>query len=150
MSDVIPNIFLKNQADNEIDFVSDTMKVALLSGTYDEFTLRDTSAFNVIEDNEISGMYGYSTGGYTVTGITVTLNSDDNSVVYDIDDVGGTVSGGTLGPVRYGVMYDITNDGSLVYIFDFGEDLTVNDGAQFKIQIDTNGLMKSKQGTLSS
>ncbi len=147
MADVIPNIFIDDQATKNIDFVNDIMKVALLSGTFTESYLRNTSAFDIISDNEIDGKYGYPAGGFTAINKTVTTNSDAERVVYDMDDVGGTVAGGTLGPIRYGVLYNASNSGHLVYIFDFGSDLTVNDGAQFMIRIDSDGLMYGAQGT---
>lgn len=145
MSDIIPNIFLKDQAEKLVDFPNDQMKVALMTGAYDECTLRDKTSYDQISGNELTSGAGYPTGGIPVTGQTVTVNNDADEVVYDIDDVGMAVTGGTLGPVRYGVLYDLDNSNHLVYIFDFGEDKTVNDGAQFKIKIDDNGLMKAKQ-----
>jgi len=145
MADIIPNIFLKDQAEKNVDFVNDEMKVALLSGTYNDCLLRDVISFDEISSNEIPEMYGYYTGGFNVVNKTIVVDTTDNSIVYDMDDVGMTVVGGTLGPVRYGVLYDTTNSNHLIYVFDFGEDKTVNDGANFKIKIDENGLMKAKQ-----
>lgn len=145
MADIIPNIFLKDQAEKNVDFVNDDMKVALLSGTYNDCILRDVVSFDQISSNELSESYGYHIGGFNVINKTLVINNIDNSIVYDMDDVGMTVTGGTLGPTRYGVLYDITNDNHLVYVFDFGEDKTVNDGANFKIRIDDKGLMKAKQ-----
>ena len=145
MSDVIPNIFIHDQAGKLVDFENDDMKVALFSGTYDECVLRDKVSYDDIAQYEVSPMYGYPQGGLTVVSKSVTTDNDANEIIYDISDVGMTVSGGTFGPVRYGVLYNITNSNHLVYIFDFGEDRTVNDGAQFKIQIDPNGLLKAKQ-----
>lgn len=145
MADIIPNIFLKDQAEKNVDFVNDEMKVALLSGTYNDCLLRDVISFDEISGNEISEEYGYHLGGFNVVNKTVVVDTTDNSIVYNMNDVGMTVNGGTLGPTRYGVLYDITNNNHLVYVFDFGEDKTVNDGANFKIKIDENGLMKAKQ-----
>lgn len=145
MADIIPNIFLKDQAEKKIDFANDSMKVALLSGTYNECNLRETTSFDQIVVNEVPELYGYPQGGFETSNKSVTVDLEENSIVYDMNDVGMTVAGGTFGPVRYGVLYDISNSNHLVYIFDFGEDKTVNDGAQFKIKIDDNGLMKAKQ-----
>ena len=145
MADIIPNIFLKDQAEKHIDFVADTMKVALLSGTYDNCKLREKNKYDDISADEISQHYGYVSGGFNVYHKTVTVDTKTDSVLYDMGDVGMTVSGGTLGPVRYGALYDLSNDNHLVYLFDFGEDKMVNDGASFKIKIDDGGLMKAKQ-----
>jgi len=145
MADIIPNIFLKDQAEKLIDFPNDFMKVALLSGTYDECNLREVTSFNQISAYEVPPFYGYPQGGLMVSNKTVTVNSITDEIIYDMNDVGMTVSGGTFGPTRYGVLYDLDDSNHLVYVFDFGGDKTVNDGAQFKIQIDANGLMKAKQ-----
>lgn len=145
MSDVIPNIFLIDQAEKKVDFVNDTMKIAFLSGTYDESSLRDTSAFDSISCREVSGSNGYIEGGLPIYGQSLAIDDEANELIYDIDDIYMTVSGGTFGPTRYGAIYDISNDDHLIYIFDFGEDKTVNDGAKFKIKIDDAGLMKAKQ-----
>jgi hypothetical protein len=145
MSDIIPNIFLKDQAEKLVDFPNDTMKLALLSGTYDECSLRDTVTYNQLSAYEVPPFFGYSTGGIQVGHKTVVINDVANELIYDVNDIGMTVSGGTFGPVRYGVMYNLNNSNHLVYIFDFGENRTVNDGAQFKIKIDDRGLMKAKQ-----
>ena len=145
MADIIPNIFPHDQAKKIVDFENDTMKVALLNKTYNECTLRNATSFDEFVLDEAPALYGYPLGGFPVGGKTVTIDTDKNEVVYDMNDVGMTVSGGTFGPVRYGVLYNLSNNNHLVYIFDFLEDKLVNDGAQFKIKIDDNGLMKAKQ-----
>jgi len=145
MADVIPNIFLKDQAEKLVDFPNDLMKVALLSGTYDECGLRDVVYYNQLSAYEVLPFFGYSQGGLQVSNKSVVIDDCANEIIYDMNDVGMTVNGGTFGPVRYGVMYDIDNNNHLVYVFDFGENKTVNDGAQFKIKIDDRGLMKAKQ-----
>lgn len=143
--DLIPKVFLNDQALKKSDFVNDTMKLALLSGTYDECSLKNTVSYDDISYNEIAPLYGYDTGGMLVTGKTVTTTVTDEHIVYDIDNVGFTVSGGTLGPIRYGVIYNISNSDHLVYVFDFIEDKTVNDGGTFQIKIDDGGLFWAEQ-----
>lgn len=145
MADVIPIIFPSDESNKLSDFVNDDMKVALLSGTYSECALRGVVSFDQISDNELPALYGYPLGGFPVGGKTVAITDDGAFITYNMNDVGMTVAGGTLGPVRYGVLYNTTNSNHLVYVFDFGEDKTVNDGAQFKIKIDDKGLMKAGQ-----
>ena len=145
IKDIIPTIFPKDQAMKKVDFVNDVMKVALLSGTYNECKLQETVSYDDISIHEISPLYGYHTGGLDATGKGLHVDDQDYSVVYEMADVEGMkVVGGTLGPVRYGVLYDLSNDNHLVYIFNFGEDITVDDGADFKIKINDGGLMKAK------
>ena len=143
MSDIIPLVFITDQANNAVDFVNDDMKVALLSGTYDDCKLKSLTSYDEIKKYELSPYYGYQTGGFVAP--NKSINTVDDMLVYDMGDVGMTVHGGTLGPTRYAVLYDEDVDNHLVYIFDFGEDKTVKDGAQFKIKIDDKGLMGAKQ-----
>jgi hypothetical protein len=144
MGDIIPKTFIKGQAEKLIDFPNDFMKVALLSGTYDECYLKSVTSFNQLSAYEVPPIYGYPQGGLIVSNKTVSVSNINDDVVFDMNDVGMTVSGGTFGPTRYGVLYDLDANNNIVYIFDFGGDKTVNDGAQFKIQIDANGLMIAK------
>jgi len=145
--DIIPKIFEYDQALKRSDFVNDTMKLALLSGTFDECNLRYTDSFNDLSAYEIAPIYGYPAGGMPVYGKSVENPDKQIYIKYDIDNTGFTVSGGQLGPIRYGVIYNESNSNHLVYIFDFGEDKTVNDGADFQIKIDDNGLMWAEQNT---
>lgn len=145
MADVIPDIFLYDQAIKKSDFLNDDMRIAFLSGTYSDCALRETISFSELSGCEVSGSNGYTPGGLLVKGQSVTVDTNTNELIYNIDDIYMTVSGGTFGPTRYGAIYDLSNDDHLVYVFDFGEDKTVNDGAKFKIKIDDAGLMKAKQ-----
>ena len=145
MADVIAKIFMNDQALKLSDFINDTMKLALLSGTYDECSLYNTESYDDISSNEINPSFGYDTGGMLVTGKNVITTTTEKPIVYDIDNIGFTVSGGTLGPVRYGAIYNVTNSNHLVYIFDFGEDKTVNDGGTFQIKVDDKGLFWAEQ-----
>jgi len=145
MANIIPNIFYYDQAKKLIDFENDDMKVALLNKTYNECTLRNAISYDDFIADEVPALYGYPQGGFPIGGKTVTIDSDKNEVVYDINDFGMIVSGGTFGPVRYAMVYNQSNNNHLVYIFDLEEDKTVNDGAEFKIKINDNGLMTAKQ-----
>lgn len=145
MSDIIPNIFLKDISNGNINYVDDHMNIALCSGTFNGCHLRDIETYNQLSQFELSNKFGYTTGGIHVSNKSINTNAMLNEVVYDMDDVSMTVSGGNLGPIRYGVLYNTVNANHNVYIFDFLEDKYVNDGAQFKIKIDDGGLMKSKQ-----
>jgi len=145
MADIIPNIFMKDQAEKKIDFPNDNMKLALFNGIYDACGLRDVLSYDQIASHEVAPLYGYPQGGFSVHGKSVTIDDTTNEVVYDMNDVIMTVSGGTFGPTRYGVVYNLSYANHIVYVFDFIEDKTVNDGAQFAIKIDTNGLMKARQ-----
>ena len=144
MADIIPRVFIDDQASGRVNFASDDMKMALFNNVFNDCVLKDIVSYDQIKQYEIPECCGYYTGGLIVSNPTVGYDNNDGSIFYNINDIGMTVSGGTLGPTRYGVIYN-TSTGHLVYIFDFQEDKTVNDGANFKIKIDDNGLMKAMQ-----
>jgi len=141
MADITPISFIYDQASKKIDFVNDVMKIALFSGTYNCVWLSGQNRYEDLSHNEIPQMYGYITGGFEVQNKSLVIDVENNVVKYDMDDLEVSVVGGQFGPVRYGVLYNVSNLNKIVYIFDFLEDKIVNDGAKFKIKIDDGGLM---------
>lgn len=143
MSDIIYHNFLAEQAVGNIDFDTDVLKVALLGSGYTPDA--DHTKWTNVSGNEIANGYGYTAGGITVSGSVVDDDSDDQ-VKYSIANPSWTASGGSIGPARYGVLYDDTHtDDALMYLFDFGGIFSAYDGNPFVIQIDANGLFVGKQ-----
>ena len=68
----------------EIDFNSDTIKAAICTSSYTP----DQDAHDYFNDvtNEVTGT-GYTAGGATLTGCTVTYDSGTNTLKLDADDV---------------------------------------------------------------
>ena len=122
----------------EIDFDTDTVKVALCSaiGTQDA-----SDYFNDV--TEISAGNGYTAGGATLSTKSVTPGTA--SVVFDAADVTWTASGGSIA-AAYAVIYVDTGTAStspLISWVDFGGTQTATDGNDFKIAWDaTNGVFK--------
>jgi hypothetical protein len=145
MADIIPHIFITNQALKKIDFENDNHKCILCSGTYSSATLFDASTYADVSAFEISGVNGYTVGGYSVDTSAYYLSADKQTV-YDLDNPTWIASGGPIGPTNYAVLYNTTYENSLVYIFDFGEYKTAENGATFELNISTSGLMRSQQG----
>lgn len=100
---------------------ADTCKVALTN------TAPNVATNTVLADiTEISAGHGYSAGGASATNVgsasggTFTLSGTD--IVF-------TASGGTIGPLRYAVLYDATaSGGPLIAYWDYGSSITLNDG----------------------
>lgn len=84
----------------EIDWDTDTIKVALTTATYTP----DQDAHDYFNDvtNEVSGT-GYSAGGATLANKTVTYTGATNKFVLDADDAAWTTSTITA---RTAVVYD--------------------------------------------
>lgn len=121
----------------EIDFDSDTIKVALLSSSYTPN--QDThDYFDDVSAYEVSGT-GYTAGGATLANKSVTYTSGTNVTKFDADDVSWTSSTITA---RYAVIYDSTGTAgtsALIGYVDFGSDQSSSSGT-FSIVWDSAGI----------
>jgi len=147
MADIIPHYFIYQISTKKVDFNSDEIKAILCEGTYDESVLRDVQTYADVSANEITSGNGYPTGGIVVSGTSATVDDANNRVAYHCDDLYFVASGGDIGPARYSVMYDPEGENTIIYIFDFGENKNVCDGANLRIQVDSEAFMKAYQKT---
>ena len=131
--------FLLKALNKEVDFDSDTIKVALLTSSYTP----DQDAhdyFNDVSTYEVSGT-GYTAGGITLASKTATYDSGTNVIVLDAADV--TWSSSTI-TARYAVVYDSTGTSStsaLIGYVDFGSDQSSTNG-NFTITWDSTGIVR--------
>jgi hypothetical protein len=132
--------FLSQALNKEIDWDTDTIKVALLSNAYTP----DQDAHNYFDDvvaNEVTGT-GYTQGGITLSNKTNTYDSATNVIKLDADDV--TWSSSTI-TARYAVVYDATpaTDATkpLIGYVDFGSDQSSSNG-NFTITWDATGIVR--------
>lgn len=133
--------FLSQALNKEVDWDTDTIKVALLTNGYSP----DQDAHNYFDDvstYEVSGATGYTAGGATLANKTNTYNSGTNVIVLDADDV--TWSSSTI-TARYAVIYDAspaTNATKpLIGYVDFGSDQSSSNG-NFTITWDATGIVR--------
>ncbi len=107
----------------EIDFDSDTLKVALSTNAHTPN--QDTHDYFNDVTNEITGP-GYTAGGATVTGVTVTYTGGSNLITVDAADVSWTTASFTA---RNYHLYDSTPGTAatnpLIQYETFGADTTV-------------------------
>lgn len=132
--------FIQQSFNKEIDWDTDTIKVALLSNGYTP----DQDAHNYFDDVvafEVSGT-GYTAGGLTLANKTNTYNAATNTIILDADDV--TWSSSTI-TARYAVVYDATpaTDATkpLIGYVDFGADQSSSNG-NFTITWDSTGIVR--------
>lgn len=132
--------FLSQALNKEIDWDTDTIKVALLSNAYTP----DQDAHNYLDDvvaYEVTGT-GYTAGGATLANKTNTYNSASNTIVLDADDT--TWASSTI-TARYAVVYDAspaTNATKpLIGYVDFGSDQASSNG-NFTITWDATGIVR--------
>ena len=131
--------FLLKALNKEIDFDSDTIKVALVSSSYTP----DQDAhdyFNDVSTYEVTGT-GYTAGGATLASKTATYDSATNVVILDAADT--TWASSTI-TARYAVIYDSTGTSStspLIGYVDFGSDQSSTSG-NFTITWDSTGIVR--------
>jgi hypothetical protein len=107
---IVNENFLRNQLDGAavVDFDTDTLRIALITVT----NVPDKTAdqfWSDLEATEVSGT-NYTTGGETVTSMTVTLNA--GTVTVDGDNVTWVQSGGGFADARFAVFYKDTGTAS--------------------------------------
>lgn len=121
----------------EIDWDTDTIKVALVTSSYTP----DQDAHDYWDDvsaNEASGT-GYTAGGATLASKTVGYTSGTNVTKFDAADVSWTSSTVTA---RYAVIYVATGSSAtsaLIAYVDFGTDQSSSAGT-FSIVWDAAGI----------
>lgn len=124
-------------ANKEIDYDSDTIKVALVTSAYTP----DQDAHDYFNDvtNEVTGT-GYTAGGATLASKTVTYTAGTNTQAFDAADV--TWAAATI-TARYAVIYDATPGTAatnpLIGYVDFGADVSSTAG-DFTITWDAAGV----------
>lgn len=130
--------YFKKLVDNDLDFATDTIKVALLKDTYTP----DVDAHDNYDDisaEESSGT-AYSAGGATLASKTTTTDASNNRVACDAADASWAAS--TIANARYAAIYKDSGTPStspLIGYIDFGSTLSTS-GTTFSIQFHSNGI----------
>lgn len=137
MADVIYNSFKQKIMNGSIDLDTDTIKVALVTSSYTP----NQDSHTVFSDvtNEVSAT-GYTAGGATLSGVTVTQDDTDNEGVFDATDSAWPSSSITA---RGAVLYKSTGvagTSPLIAYIDFGQDVS-SVGATFTIQWNAEGIL---------
>jgi hypothetical protein len=132
--------FLAKALNKEVDWDTDTIKVALLTSSYTPN--QDThDYYDDVSTNEVTGT-GYTTGGATLASKTVTYDSGTNVIVLDAADV--TWSSSTI-TARYAVVYNDSGASAgakvLIGYVDFGSDQSSTNG-NFTITWDSTGIVR--------
>lgn len=92
--------FFSSLANKTVDLDTDVIKLSLHTDSY--VPAQDTHQFRSDLTNEVTGT-GYTAGGATVTGISVTYDAGTNVLSFDGADVSWPTSTITA---RWGVLYD--------------------------------------------
>jgi hypothetical protein len=132
--------FLKQALNKEIDWDTDTIKVALVSSSYTPN--QDTHDYwDDVNTYEVTGT-GYTAGGATLSSKTSTYDGSTNVITLDAADV--TWSSSTI-TARYAVLYNDSGASNaakaLVGYVDFGSNQSSTNG-NFTITWDATGIVR--------
>jgi hypothetical protein len=138
MADVIYNSFKVDQMAGNINVLTDTIKLMLVTSAY--VPNQDTHTKRSDITNEVVGA-GYTAGGVTLTGKTVTQNNTNNTGVFSASNI--TISDATL-TARGGVLYHsrggLASADELLGYLDFGANIS-STAADFLITFNANGIL---------
>jgi hypothetical protein len=130
------NSFVEALAEKKHDLGADTLKVLL--------TNTAPVATNTVKADltEISAGNGYTAGGATAS-ITSSAQTSGTYRLILGDPATWTASGGTIGPLRYAVLYnDTASNDELIGWWDYGSSITLADGESFAVDFDaTTGVL---------
>lgn len=130
--------FVEDVAEKVHNLGSDTLKVALSNTA----VLNTNATLSAI--TQISGGNGYTTGGTAATISSSAQSSGTYKLV--LADVTFTASGGSVGALRYAVLYNDTptspTDPTISW-WDYGSSITLASGESFTVDFDgTNGVVQ--------
>lgn len=127
--------FVENLAEKVFNLGSDTLKVLLTN------TAPSASNGQKSDLTEISAGNGYTAGGTAVTISSSSQSSGTYKLV--LADVTFTASGGSIGALRYAVLYDDTAaSDQLIGYWDYGSSITLADGETLTVDFDdTAGVL---------
>jgi hypothetical protein len=130
--------FLVKALNKEVDWDTDTIKVALTTSSYTPN--QDTHDYFNDVTNEVTGT-GYTAGGNTLASKTITYDDANNVIILDAAD--STWASSTI-TARYAVVYASTGTAStspLIGYVDFGSDQSSTNG-NFTITWDSTGIVR--------
>lgn len=130
--------FLVKALNKEVDWDTDTIKVALCTSSYTPN--QDTHDYFNDVTNEVTGT-GYTAGGNTLASKTITYDDANNVIILDAAD---TTWGSSTITARYAVVYASTGTAStspLIGYVDFGSDQSSTNG-NFTITWDSTGIVR--------
>lgn len=138
MANAVYNSFKGDSAKSTIDLDTDTFKIMLVTSAYTPNIDTHTKRSDVT--NEVVGT-GYSAGGATLSGVTVTVDTANDRAVFDATDPTWPTSTITArGAVIYKSRGGLASADELVCYLDFGSDI-VSTGGTFTVVFGANGIL---------
>lgn len=118
------NTFVDTLCKGGVNLNADTIKVMLTNTA----PVATNSKYSDISGTELANGNGYTTGGATVTGVSLTNSSGTESLA--VGSTTFTSATGTMGPFRYVVYYDSSaTNAPLIGFYDYGSSVSLNGAA---------------------
>ncbi len=139
MASVFYNNYHEELGKGNIDYTSDSFKIALMTSSYTPDV--DTEVYYSDLTNEASGT-GYSAGGNAVDNVSLTQDNTNDRANVDFDDEVFTTV--TLSAIDAFVLYKDTGVGStspLIAYIEFTEGVQNVIGANFTVQPNSSGVL---------
>jgi hypothetical protein len=118
-------------ATKQIDFSGDTFKIILMQSGF-TFDKDAHHGYADVSASELAAGNGYTTGGNTLSGVSVTENDTTDLTEITWNNSSWTASLGAIGPTPGAIIYDDTpttpQADPIVGYIDFGSDQTEPDG----------------------
>ena len=138
MANAIYNSFKRDIANGSIDLDTNDIRIMLVTSDYAPNIDTHTKRSDII--GEVVGA-GYTSGGVSLAGKTVTANTTTDKGVFDADDV--VISAATI-TARGAILYKFSGSGTsqdnLICYLDFGADIS-STAANFNITFDAAGIL---------
>lgn len=131
------NTFIEEIYEGGHNLGSDVLKVAL---TNTAPTAATDTVWNTTVAPAPAAANGYTAGGNTIT----TTSSAQTSGTYKLvlADSVFTAAGGSIGPVRYAILYNSSKSNKVIGYYDYGSSITMLDTETFTVDFDaTNGVL---------
>ena len=114
-------------ATGAIDFSNDQFKIILMEDTF-IFNKDDHEDYADVSAEELPDANGYNAGGEVLGSVAVTEDDTDDRCEVTWANASWTASGGSIGPTKGAIIYDVTAANAIVGYIDFGSAYTQIDG----------------------
>ena len=139
MANAMPNSCKKMLLEGQITGLTDTFKIILMKSGF-VFDVDAHHAYADVSNDEVADGLGYSTGGATLSGVSIDVIDASDYAAITWDEVTWTATGGSLATIG-AIIYDDSTatagddyTDAIVAFVDAGETLTAVDGTLLRIQ----------------
>jgi len=135
MASSVSDDFVYQSQSGNIDFDTNTFAIRLMATGF-TFNKGTHANWSDVSASELAAGFGYTAGGTTLTGVTITKDTTLHKSVTAWDNVSWTASGGSIGPSPGAIIVKDTGvaaTSTIIAFADFVSDQTATDGGTFTV-----------------